>query len=467
MDEYCRLAVRSFVNTRLFFYTSRVMFKKMYKPEKADKIRLLVEGWFNIPHSYSLVVCNELLALQRNFSDDITIYISEQEYYRESWNGSRKLSYSPVKNKQIESFKVYNNEPIDVIYRITYPYNVTNKKYNRYNNKFIPTIVFYTAEFAHLDPSYFVFDKNLKFVDDNFIASFLENNQCYYFKTPSEWSKQGMKRFLPSGDHNRNVVITHGVDTTNFYRDQTSRSKVRQDWGFNEKDIILMTGGALTRNKGILEVLVLLYLLVIRDSKTNIKLVLKGTSDLYPSQGMVESYFDDLVNSKVMTRESVGYLVNNHIKFLPKTVSETSLRHLFNAVDLYVSPYSAEGFNLMVLEAIACGTRVLVSKGGCTDDYIQKILDNVPSSDHIYRFDTTISGDSDSDSDNNNEKKQLVVDVYKLYNAFNTIDFSISKQSNCYLLVSEYIRDNLSWDAVSRQFFNMISKVYGSETKLE
>jgi glycosyltransferase involved in cell wall biosynthesis len=325
--------------------------------------------------------------------------------------------------------------------------------------------VFYTAEFAHLDPSYFVFDKNLKFVDDHFIASFLENNQCYYFKTPSEWSKQGMKRFLPSGDHNRNVVITHGVDTANFYRDQTSRSKVRQDWGFKEDDIILMTGGALTRNKGIPEVLVLLYLLVIRDSKTNIKLVLKGTSDLYPSQGMVESYFDDLVNSKVMTRDHVNFLVNNHIKFLPKTVSEKSLRHLFNVVDLYVSPYRAEGFNLMVLEAIACGTKVLVSKGGCTDDYIQKILDNVPgSSDHIYRFDTTNSGSGNSDNDN--ENKQLVVDVYKLYNAFNTIDFSISKQSNCYLLVSEYIRDNLSWDAVSRQFFNMISKVYG-DGKLE
>jgi hypothetical protein len=163
------------------------MFKKMYKPDKTDKIRLLVEGWFNIPHSYALVACNELLALQRNFGDKLDIFISEQDYYRESWNDNRKLMYLPKKNKDIESLKVWKGEEIDVIYRITYPYNVTNKKYNRYNNKYIPTIVFYTAEFAHLDPSYFVFDNNFKFVDDNFISSFLENNPCYYFKTPSEW----------------------------------------------------------------------------------------------------------------------------------------------------------------------------------------------------------------------------------------------------------------------------------------
>jgi glycosyltransferase involved in cell wall biosynthesis len=40
------------------------------------------------------------------------------------------------------------------------------------------------------------------------------------------------------------------------------------------------------------------------------------------------------------------------------------------AADLYVSPYRAEGFNLPVLEAAACGIPVICTRGGPTDDFI-------------------------------------------------------------------------------------------------
>jgi glycosyltransferase involved in cell wall biosynthesis len=36
---------------------------------------------------------------------------------------------------------------------------------------------------------------------------------------------------------------------------------------------------------------------------------------------------------------------------------------------VYVSPYRAEGFNLPVLEAMACGLRCVVTGGGATDDF--------------------------------------------------------------------------------------------------
>ncbi|KAJ3024471.1 hypothetical protein HDV00_000914 [Rhizophlyctis rosea] len=42
---------------------------------------------------------------------------------------------------------------------------------------------------------------------------------------------------------------------------------------------------------------------------------------------------------------------------------------LYNAADCYISPYTAEGFNLPVLEALACGIPVVVTKGGPTDDF--------------------------------------------------------------------------------------------------
>jgi len=42
---------------------------------------------------------------------------------------------------------------------------------------------------------------------------------------------------------------------------------------------------------------------------------------------------------------------------------------LYQAADAYVSPYLAEGFNLPVLEAAACGLPVICTKGGPTDDF--------------------------------------------------------------------------------------------------
>jgi len=57
------------------------------------------------------------------------------------------------------------------------------------------------------------------------------------------------------------------------------------------------------------------------------------------------------------------------IRVLPHTLSIEQLRTLYNVADYYVSPYRAEGFNLPVIEAIACGTKVIVTDGGATDDF--------------------------------------------------------------------------------------------------
>jgi glycosyltransferase involved in cell wall biosynthesis len=43
---------------------------------------------------------------------------------------------------------------------------------------------------------------------------------------------------------------------------------------------------------------------------------------------------------------------------------------LYQAADAFVSPYRAEGFNLPVLEASACGLPVICTNGGPTDDFV-------------------------------------------------------------------------------------------------
>ncbi len=46
------------------------------------------------------------------------------------------------------------------------------------------------------------------------------------------------------------------------------------------------------------------------------------------------------------------------------------MRELMQAADFYVSPYIAEGFNMPVLEACACGLPVICTAGGSTEDFI-------------------------------------------------------------------------------------------------
>jgi glycosyltransferase involved in cell wall biosynthesis len=57
------------------------------------------------------------------------------------------------------------------------------------------------------------------------------------------------------------------------------------------------------------------------------------------------------------------------ISVVSVNLNQAGLRQLYGIADAYVSPYRAEGFNLPVLEAAACGTPVIVTQGGATDDF--------------------------------------------------------------------------------------------------
>jgi glycosyltransferase involved in cell wall biosynthesis len=45
------------------------------------------------------------------------------------------------------------------------------------------------------------------------------------------------------------------------------------------------------------------------------------------------------------------------------------MANLMRAADCYVTPYLAEGFNLPVLEAAACGAPIICTAGGPTDEF--------------------------------------------------------------------------------------------------
>ena len=58
------------------------------------------------------------------------------------------------------------------------------------------------------------------------------------------------------------------------------------------------------------------------------------------------------------------------IRMLSGHLTLAQLNSLYNLADAYLTPYRAEGFNLPALEAQTCGTPVIATAGGATDDFL-------------------------------------------------------------------------------------------------
>lgn len=411
--------------------------------ENKDKIKILFRGWFSIPHSYSLVNCFQIVNLYKKYKDNIDFYVEEMPYFRPEWNSCKKLVYSEEYNDIIRNFKKWNGEVIDLVYSITYPYNMSMLQD-------IPKCVFYTSEFATLEPHYFSCDQDLS--TDDAITKYIKDNQKLYMTSPSLWSSLGMKKYgLPD---ERNRIITHGVNTDVFKYDNSNRKSIRDFYKVKDDDILLINIGSMTKNKGMLYILQCLNVLVNKCGKKNFKLLLKGTGDLYQSKTFLELYFEELQRLNAMTKDEMNYLLENNLIFTDKTLSYSKINDLFNAADLYLSPYLAEGFNLTSLEALSAGLPVMISQTGSTKEYMNDIYTN-GGQDHIIYIDTNVVELEKGYKQNNIDLERL---LNLLLNSESKISSLRKLRSNAgitsYNTMKDYIIKEYSWNRVAELLYD-------------
>ena len=85
--------------------------------------------------------------------------------------------------------------------------------------------------------------------------------------------------------------------------------------------------------------------------------MLKGLPTLYPSHTQrVHTRLDDLFEHLPEVKDA--------IHFVTEPLSFSALGKLYHAVDVLLTPYTAEGFNMPVLEAVATGLTVVATAGG-------------------------------------------------------------------------------------------------------
>lgn len=415
-----------------------------------EKIRVLFRGWF-LQHSYGIVNCFQLIHLYKRHNNNIEFYVEEMPYFREEWNKNKKLVYDNSYNNIIKGFKVWSGEEIDVVYSITYPYDITEVVVN---NKRIPKCVFYTSEFSWLDKSYFMRNRLQFGQDDDIMKYLLEHNEIY-FTTPSEWSAQGIKKY--NIENGKNRIITHGVDTDIFklHEDKNIRNNVRKFYKVKDNEILMINIGAMTQNKGIMLILQAMNILVNLNGYKEYKLLLKGTGDLYTSKQFLENYFEQLRTNNVLTKEQMTNLLENHIIFSDKTLSYDSVNDLFNASDLYISPYLAEGFNLTVLESLSAGLPVLVPETGSTKQYIDDIKAN-NGSDYVLHVKSNVIKFDNGMMQNSIELIDLL-DV--LINKREYINEMKLKRYENYNALKTYINNDYSWGHVADLLYDYLNEI--------
>ena len=303
-----------------------------------------IEGWRGVSHSIALVNQYQMLVLLQQ--PQLQIYHSDLPFFLKHWNAKRMpAGFTACEQARIDAVAAppYGLVP-DCLLRISSPFRSAV-------DPAVKTLTFMVTECGLVDDC---FDAP---PPDPGVFTRGENRII----TPSVWSRD---RLVDYGiDAAGITVVPHGVKTDVFAPlSEADRRAGRAALGVPEDEFLFVNVGVATWNKG-LDILVKAFAQV-RKRYPKTRLLLKDHKALYGIGA-------DRVLAQV-SREQPGLVTGEvlaGISLISGSLDQTQLRALYAVADAYVSPYRAEGFNLPVLEAMACGTPVIVTGGGATDDF--------------------------------------------------------------------------------------------------
>jgi glycosyltransferase involved in cell wall biosynthesis len=304
-------------------------------------MRIIVEGWRFLPHSYA--IANQFQLLEMLKYPNLEIFHKDIPYLDENWQPTIGLLDATAETAIANIPQPSESLEADATLRISVPYNFAPSNTKR-------TCLFATTEWGILH------NENFRITGSASLREGHKNSDIIII-TPSHWSRTG---FIRSGANpDRTIVIPCGIDP-HIYKPLTKleREDLRKQLGWD--GFVFLNVGAGTPNKG-LDLLLKAFAVVV-ESYPEARLVLKGEESVYESDSLIAQNIDEMTfdeAEKVLPR----------MAYIGETLSFEKMAQLYQAADAYVSLYLAEGFNMPALEAIACGLPVICTKGGPTDDF--------------------------------------------------------------------------------------------------
>jgi predicted O-linked N-acetylglucosamine transferase (SPINDLY family)/glycosyltransferase involved in cell wall biosynthesis len=304
---------------------------------------VLVRGWRDINHSFSLVNQQQLIRMIDR--TELSVSHEDMPYAFATWSAATNgAGFGPDFTRRIASIPGPDDSEPDAVLQMVSPFGLYQGPAKRVVTFIVTEFGPVAEDFAKGSPEPLAFTAGRNWV-----------------VTPSSWSRG---KLIESGMRaDRVVVVPHGVDGKVFRRlSDEERRVVRGQLGCEPGDFVFLNIGGAFWNKGI--DLVMMAFAELRREFPRAKLVLKDNRALYRRSVETIMHEVERLRPGLFTEEVIRSIVT-----LPGTLTMDELRLVYGAADLYVSPYRAEGFNLPVLEAMACGTRVVVTRGGATDDF--------------------------------------------------------------------------------------------------
>ena len=307
-------------------------------------MRIIIEGWRFLPHSYA--IANQFQMLEMLKRPQLEIYHQDMPYISTSWKPITGLFPQNEETALRNIPHLSPQQPADATLRMYAPFNLNSSTTNR------------TATFACNE--WGIVTKSI--IKGMGVKSFAEahTQSDTIIITPSHWSKEG---FIRSGaEESRVVVVPLGVNT-NIYHPLPidERNTLRQKFGIDNCFVFLNVGVMCNSSQGIGRLLKAFATIV--EYYPDTKLILKGRDAIFPSRDSIAKA------GKVALTDTEMERIKSRIIYYGQTLSFLELAQLYQIADAYVSPYLAEGFNLPVLEAAACGLPVICTRGGPTDDF--------------------------------------------------------------------------------------------------
>jgi len=309
---------------------------------------LVIEGWRAYPQSHSIIAQFHSLELLKR--PDIRLRFVEAAqppggFLRVgAWKPAQGLLPAEAEAALAAIPAPQFGEAIDATLRLAFPVDFSPAEQGR-------TFAFAVAEGRRLHD--YMIAGNLS------LAQALEGGTTVI--TPSEFSRRNL--IATGAQPSQVAVVPHGADPQIFHPvPEDERLSLRRARQIRDDEFVFLNVSALYRRKG--TPFLLKAFAAISARYPEAVLLLKGIDAVYTSKAAV---LEILESFPAHERDRIA----KKIRYRGGSLPSPSMADLYRCADTFVSAYQLEGFNMPVLEAIACGLPVICTAGGPTDEFTQ------------------------------------------------------------------------------------------------
>lgn len=278
-------------------------------------MNILFRGWFNIYHSYANV--SYFLLKQLKNKKDLNIFVQQMPFYNPNWI---------EKYENDLDLPIYTNQKIDLVINMYFPY-IYDKELE------VPQIIFFTTEFPFFNDKFW----NLSLEE---IRKHTQQKKLFLLTCSQKSAQPLLDLSLPV------FIIKHGFDSQFFF---PSNFNFRNIMDIKDSQKVFLNISSCTGNKNLKTLILAFSELIKTEGNEECILILKGINDLYHSQILLINTID---NHKLDLKIS-------NFRFIFDSLSFSDLNTLYNSADVYVSCGIDEGFDVPIVEAKACGLKVI------------------------------------------------------------------------------------------------------------